>query len=114
MMFNEHLPTVGGRASKQHSSTNSHGGLLGHSGQHGGGARGRSFCPRVHIEDEDYCTSTKRKIQQVACARSYGQQNPCEKECHQPKLSVRVQNEKMRDSTICEKECYQPKLSVGV
>jgi len=24
------------------------------------------------------------------------------KECHQPKLSARVQNEKMRDSTICE------------
>ena len=51
--------------------------------------------------------STKRKIQQETRGRSYGQQNPCEKECHQPKLSVRVQNEKMRDSTICEEESHK-------
>ena len=31
----------------------------------------------------------------------------CEKECHQPKLSVRVENEKMRDSTICEEESHK-------
>ena len=51
--------------------------------------------------------STKRKIQQETRGRSYGQQNPCEKECHQPKLSVIVQNEKMRDSTICEEESHK-------
>ena len=59
------------------------------------------------ISDEDYCVSTKRKIQQETRGRSYGQQNPCEKECHQPKLSVIVQNEKMRDSTICEEESHK-------
>ena len=63
--------------------------------------------PRVLIGDEDYCVSTKRKIQQETRGRSYGQQNPCEKECHQPKLSVRVQYEKMRDSTICEEESHK-------
>jgi hypothetical protein len=68
----------------------------------------------VLIGDEDYCVSTKRKIQQETRGRSYGQQNPCEKECHQPKLSARVQNEMVRDSTICEKECHQPKLSARV
>jgi hypothetical protein len=36
-----------------------------------------------------------------------GQQNPCEKECHLPKLSVRVQNEKMRNSTICKEESHK-------
>ena len=43
----------------------------------------------VLIDDEDYCVSPKRKIQQ---------------ECHQPKLSERNQKEKMRHSTIREKE----------
>ena len=113
-MFNEHLPTAGTRAPQQHSPTKSRDGLFGHSGQHGGCARGRSFHPCVLIGDEDYCVSTKRKIQQETRGRSYRQQNPCEKECQQPKLSVRVQNENMRDSTICEKECQQPKLSVKV
>jgi len=106
-MFNEHLPTAGTRAPQQHSPTKSRRGLFGHSGQHDGGARGRSFHPRVLIGVEDYCVSTKRKIQQETRGRSYGQQNPCEKECHQPKLSVIVQNEKMRDSTICEEESHK-------
>ena len=106
-MFNEHLPTTGTRAPQQHSLTKSRRGLFGHSGQHDGGARGRSFHPRVLIGVEDYCVSTKRKIQQETRGRSYGQQNPCEKECHQPKLSVIVQNEKMRDSTICEEESHK-------
>jgi len=106
-MFNEHLPTAGTRAPQQHSLTKSRRGLFGHSGQHDGGARGRSFHPRVLIGVEDYCVSTKRKIQQETRGRSYGQQNPCEKECHQPKLSVIVQNEKMRDSTICEEESHK-------
>jgi hypothetical protein len=65
------------------------------------------LAPRVFIGVEDYCVSTKRKIQQETRGRSYGQQNPCEKECHQPKLSVIVQNEKMRDSTICEEESHK-------
>lgn len=29
-------------------------------------------------------------------------QNPCEKESHRAKLNVRVENEKLRDSTICK------------
>ena len=106
-MFNEHLPTAGTRAPQQHSPTKSRRGLFGHSGQHDGGARGHSFHPRVPIGVEDYCVSTKRKIQQETRGRSYGQQNPCEKECHQPKLSVRVQNKKIRDSTICKKESHK-------
>ena len=71
-MFDEHLPVVRGRA-KQHSSANSRRVLFGHSGQHGGGV-GHSIRPHVLIDDEDYCVSPKRKIQQ---------------ECHQPKLSER-------------------------
>jgi hypothetical protein len=62
-MFNEHLPATGGWAPQQHSLTNSCSGLFVHSGQHGGGARGRSFHPYVLIGDEDYSVSTKRKIQ---------------------------------------------------
>jgi hypothetical protein len=34
-------------------------------------------------------------------------QNRCEKESHQPNLSARVQNEKMKDSTICEEESHK-------
>jgi hypothetical protein len=29
------------------------------------------------------------------------------KECHQPKLSARVQNEKMRDAIICDEESHK-------
>ena len=39
------------------------------------------------------CESSKEKMRDSTI---------CEKECHQPKLSVRVQKKKMRDSTICE------------
>jgi hypothetical protein len=56
-MFDERLPVVHGRA-KQCSPTNSHGGLFGHSGQHGELARGSSFHPRVLIGDQDCCVST--------------------------------------------------------
>ena len=97
-MFDERLPVVRGRA-KQHSSANSRRGLFGHSGQHRGGAHGHRIHPRVLIDDEDYCVSPKRKIQQ---------------ECHQPKLSERNQKEKMKHSTIREKEWHQPKFSERV
>jgi len=73
-MFDERLPVVRGRA-KQHSSANSHCGLFGHNGQHGGGAHGHSIRPRVLIDDEDYCVSPKRKIQQ---------------ECHQPNFAREI------------------------
>ena len=63
-MFDERLPVVHGRA-KQHSSANSRRGLFGHSGQHGGGAHGHRIHPRVLIDDEDYCVSPKREIQQA-------------------------------------------------
>jgi hypothetical protein len=36
------------------------------------------------------------------------------KESHQPKLIVRVPNEKKRDSTICEGQFHQLKPSVSV
>jgi len=97
-MFDERLPVVRGWA-KQHSSANSRHGLFGQSGQHRGGAHGHSIRPRVLIDDEDYCVSSKRKIQQ---------------ECHQPKLSERNQKEKVRHSTIREKEWHQPKFSERV
>jgi hypothetical protein len=42
----------------------------------------------VLIGAEDYCVSTKRKIRQDTPRSSYDQQYPCEKECHQPKLSA--------------------------
>jgi hypothetical protein len=42
----------------------------------------------VLIGAEDYCVSTKRKIRQDTPRSSYDQQHPCEKECHQPKLSA--------------------------
>jgi hypothetical protein len=57
----------------------------------------------VLIGAEDYCVPTKRKIQQKTPRSSYDQQRPYEKECHRPRLSVRVQNEKKSDSTICRK-----------
>jgi hypothetical protein len=47
----------------------------------------------VLIGAEDYCVFSKRKIQRETPRRSHDQQHPCEKECHQQKLSVRVQNE---------------------
>ena len=61
-MFDERLPTPRRWAPQQHSPTNSHGGLFGPCGQHGGGALGCSFCPRVLIGDEDNCVFPKRKI----------------------------------------------------
>jgi hypothetical protein len=67
----------------------------------------------VLIGAENYYVSAKRKNQQETPRRAHDQQHPCE-ECHQQKLSVRVQNEKKRDSTISEKEFHQPKLSVRV
>jgi hydroxymethylpyrimidine pyrophosphatase-like HAD family hydrolase len=68
----------------------------------------------VLIGAENYYVSAKRKIHQETPRRSYDQQHSCEKECHQQKLSVRIQNEKKRDSTKYEKEFHQPKLSVRV
>ena len=64
-----------------------------------GGAHGHSIRSRVLIDDEDYCVSPKRKIQQ---------------EFHQPKLRERNQKEKMKHSTIREKEWHQPKFSERV
>ena len=61
-MFDEQFPTRGHRAPQQHSPTNSRGGPFGHSGQHEGSARGRSFHPHVLIDDEGYYVYTKRKF----------------------------------------------------
>jgi hypothetical protein len=65
----------------------------------------------VLISAKDCCVFTKRNIRQKTPISSYDQQHPCEKECYQPKLSARVQNEKKSDSTICEEEFHQQKLS---
>jgi hypothetical protein len=112
-MFNERLPISNSGVQHQRVK-NLHDGHFDHRRQHGKGARGHSSRPYVLISAKDYCVFTKRKIQQETPRSSYDHQHPCEKECHQPKLSVRVQNEKKRDSTICEKVFHLPKLSVRV
>ncbi|XP_062224492.1 uncharacterized protein LOC133923045 [Phragmites australis] len=84
-MLNERLPPAGGRV-PQHSPANSHGevddensvgraedyyfvhrrgrgGRFGHGGQHGGGARGRGFLPRVHFDDEDFHDNSDHEME---------------------------------------------------
>jgi hypothetical protein len=61
-MFDKRFPTpLSHHAPQQHSPNTTYGGMLGRSGQHGGGARGHSPHPCVLNGAED--ASTKRKIQ---------------------------------------------------
>jgi hypothetical protein len=82
-MFDKRFPApLGHHAPQQHSPTTTYGGMLGRSGQHGGGARGHSPRPCVLNGAED--ASTKRKIQRESAKQLRVIQKNSEGEFPQP------------------------------